>query len=149
MTSLELGGKYRREDIPQYFGLSFNQGLWHSGHVCPKSMTDQILLVTLDKQGHVSDYRDVIDWNNGFIRWSSQNSTSKSNKRGQQIINHVAERRKIHLFVRKHKLHNKKAANFTYLGTVTYDSHYGDKPMKVKFALAPYWMGETESVVTE
>jgi len=143
-----INGKYFREEIPQQFGLEFNQGLWHSGHVCPRAITDQILLVTLDKQGHVSDYRDVIDWENGFIRWSSQNSTSPSNKRGQQIINHVKEKRVIHLFVRNHKLKNGKAAKFTYLGHVRYVSHYGSKPMKVKFALTDA-IGGSAADITE
>jgi superfamily II DNA or RNA helicase/SOS-response transcriptional repressor LexA len=47
---LMLHKSVKREDIPPLFGLEFNSGLWNSGHVCPKEIDDQILLVTLNKR---------------------------------------------------------------------------------------------------
>ena len=46
-----------RKDIPPLFGLEFNTGLWQAGHVCPKDIADQILLVTLNRQGVIAFQR--------------------------------------------------------------------------------------------
>ena len=43
--------------------------------------------------------------------------------------------RKIHLFVREHKLAAGKAAPFVYFGPVNYQSHQGSEPMSVVFTL--------------
>ncbi len=48
---LQLHQSFMRADIPPLFGLEFNKAIWETGHVCPKNTTDQILLVTLNKQG--------------------------------------------------------------------------------------------------
>jgi len=133
---LHLHQSFMREDIPLLFGLEFNRGLWNSGHVCPSGQLDQYLLVTLNKQGKIKDhqYHDYFIDKDQF-HWQSQNSTSPASSKGRSIINHMSNDSKVHLFVRKNKLINKKAAPFTYCGTVTYSEHNSTKPMNVKWHL--------------
>ena len=141
---LEINKQYKRDEIPKYFGLEFNQGSWCNGHVCPKDITDQILFVTVKKSdlyvyNHGEStgrehYEDKI--NTKTVQWSSQASTTEDSKKGSGIINHEKNGSKIHLFVRETKLNSLgKASAFKYLGTVKYTSHTGEKPMNIRFKL--------------
>ena len=140
---LHLHKSFMRAEIPGLFGLEFNKGAWEAGHVCPKNHDDQFLLVTLNKQGKIADhqYHDYFS-NTETFNWQSQNMTGPSTSRGQRIINHQANISKLHLFVRKNKLEDKKAAPFYYCGTLNYESHKGEKPMSVittlDYALSNY-----------
>jgi SOS-response transcriptional repressor LexA len=133
---LALRTELMREDIPGLFGLAFNRGAWEAGHVCPKVISDQILLITLNKQGKQSEhqYHDYFLGPDTF-HWQSQNSTIPTNKRGLGIINHEANGSAIHLFVRKTKLRAKTASPFYYLGQAVYESHKNSGPMDVIFKL--------------
>ena len=128
---LYLHQRYMREEIPPLFNLSFNNS-WQQGHVCPKAINEQILLVTLNKRNHSKEHR----YHDYFIdsqtfHWQSQNRSSPANSFGQKIINHESDRSDVHLFVRKHKMAGKKAAPFVYLGQLTYKEHSGAKPMNI------------------
>jgi superfamily II DNA or RNA helicase/SOS-response transcriptional repressor LexA len=125
-----------RENIPSLFGHAFNRGLWESGHILLKENKDQILLVTLNKQGKIAGHR----YHDYFIdeshfHWQSQNSTTPENKRGIAIINHAKDNSRIHLFVRKYKLAGKTAAPFYYCGTLQYQQHKNSAPMSVIWEL--------------
>jgi len=135
-VDFHLGKQLMREEIPPLFGMEYNIGLWNSGHVCPKDIADQILLVTLNKQGKLVDHR----YHDYFIdashfHWQSQNSTTPSSKKGMAIIDHERDNSNIHLFVRKHKLAGKKGAPFVYCGAVNYQKHTGSAPMSVIWEL--------------
>jgi hypothetical protein len=129
---LYLHRRYMREEIPELFGLEFNKGSWEQGHVCPKAIEEQILLVTLNKRNHGPQHR----YHDYFIdpktfHWQSQNRSSAQDFSGKKIINHAVDGSEVHLFVRKHKMAGKKAAPFAYLGQLSYKSHTGAKPMNV------------------
>ena len=134
---LQKGKNYMRASIPPLFDLEFNQGLWNSGHVCPKAINDQILLVTMNKKNiyRYLDNSDYHDKANGktFI-WSSQASTTVASKKGQAVINHIQNNSSIHIFVRNSKLDKSgKAAPFEYFGKLQYISHNGECPISFKF----------------
>lgn len=133
---LYLHRSFMRSEIPPLFGLEFNKGVWEQGHVCPKAIEDQILLVTLNKRSHSKEHRyhDYFADSKTF-HWQSQNRSNEDNRSGQKIIHHGANQSAVHLFVRKHKLSNKKAAPFIYLGKVRYQSHTGGGPMSVIWAM--------------
>ena len=105
---LYLHRSYMRAEIPPLFGLEFNKGVWEQGHVCPKAIDEQILLVTLNKRNHNKEHRyhDYFKDSNIF-HWQSQNRSTEENNSGLKIINHVVNQSSVHLFVRKHKLANK------------------------------------------
>lgn len=127
---------FQREEIPALFGLEFNSGLWHSGHVRPRAIDDQILLVTLNKQGKAASqqYHDYFIDRRTF-HWQTQAATKVRSAKGQAIITHQQQNSRVHLFVRKHKLERGKSAPFIYCGRVSYKEHDGEKPMNVVWQL--------------
>lgn len=129
---LSVGQEFKRADIPELFGATFNPGNWHSGHVVLKDKKVHVLLVTLNKQGKASEhkYHDYFIDKNHFY-WQSQNSTTPENKRGRELIDHEKLGIGIHLFIRENKLANKKSAPFRYYGPVYYKEHEGSAPMNV------------------
>lgn len=133
---LQLHKAFPRADIPPLFGLEFNKAIWETGHVCPKEISDQILLVTLSKRGKNANeqYHDYFIDASTF-HWQSQNSTATSGKRGKGIVGHKQQGSAIHLFIRKHKLLNGKAAPFIYCGQVDYEKHESERPMNVFWKL--------------
>ena len=64
------------------------------------------------------------------LQWESQASTAAESLKGRRLRGVIDTPRTIHLFV-QYESHQK----FTYLGPVTYVSHEGEKPMRVRFAL--------------
>jgi superfamily II DNA or RNA helicase/HKD family nuclease len=133
---LQLHKSFMRADIPPLFGLEFNKAIWETGHVCPKEITGQILLVTLNKQGknRNEQYHDYFIDEETF-HWQSQNSAGPTGKKGKGIIEHRAQGSEVHLFVRKNKLQDGKAGPFSYCGMVDYQSHKSEKPMNVTWRL--------------
>ena len=133
---LQLHQKFMRADIPPLFGLVFNKAIWETGHVCPQNTKDQILLVTLNKQGKNKNeqYHDFFKDEETF-HWQSQNSTGPTGKRGKGIVEHQAQGSRVLLFVRKNKLQDGKAAPFIYCGEVDYQGHKSEKPMNVIWRL--------------
>ena len=133
---LEVGQKFMREDIPVLFGEQFNPGSWNLGHVSIEHQKVQVLLVTLNKQGHADDHHYFDHWvDEKTFHWQTQNATTPHSKRGQHIIQHEKLGYSIHLFVRDQKLHGGKAAPFVYFGKVQYCSHTGSAPMSVVLEL--------------
>ncbi|TGD72519.1 DUF3427 domain-containing protein [Mangrovimicrobium sediminis] len=133
---LQLHQAFLRADIPPLFGLEFSKAIWETGHVCPKEISEQILLVTLNKQGKNANeqYHDYFLDDHTF-HWQSQNSTAPGGKRGKGIVEHKRLGSAVHLFIRKHKLLDGKAAPFIYCGRVDYESHNSEKPMNVTWKL--------------
>lgn len=133
---MAINQSFMREDIPQLFGDTFNQGKWNVGHVTLAEQKVHILLVTLNKSGKALDHRYLDHWiDANHFHWQSQNATAPHNKRGQDIIEHAKRGIGIHLFVRENKLLNGKAAPFVYHGALRYQSHTGSSPMSVVFEL--------------
>ena len=125
-----------RAEIPPVFDLEFVSAYWNTGHACPRDSGEQFLLVTLNKRGAAKDYRyEDYFIDQSTFHWQSQNSTGPTGKRGRDVINHIANRERVHLFIRKHKLLRQKAAPFVYCGTVTYASYTGANPMNVTWHL--------------
>ena len=131
---LHLHKTMMREQIPALFGMTFNKGLWQSWHICPKSQANQILLVTLNKQGLTRGYNDYFQ-TPVLFHWQSQDSTAVSSSKGQRIIHHQDNGGLVHLFVRKTKMDGSKAAPFIYCGLVDYQSHQSERPMNVIWKL--------------
>lgn len=131
---MAMGRSFMREEIPELFGEKFSPGNWNSGHVVFSDRKIHILLVTLNKQGKSDQHRYHDYWiDKHNFHWQSQNSTTPSSKKGQDIIEHVKREICIHLFVRETKLNAGKGAPFVYHGKVTYLSHTGSSPMSVIF----------------
>ena len=125
---------YMREDIPPLFGLEFNTGSWNQGFVAAGKHV--FLLVTLEKGGLNKDHR----YGDRFVspelfQWQSQNRTKRASTHGRLIQNHRTTGTLVHLFVRKSKLVDGKAAPFVYGGELEFDKWDGDAPITVDWRL--------------
>jgi hypothetical protein len=125
---------YLREDIPPLFGLAFSTGSWNQGFVVAER--NVFLLVTLEKGGLHRDHR----YEDRFLspelfQWQSQNQTKREDARGQLLRDHRISGTRVHLFVRKNKLVDGKAAPFVYCGEVDFQKWHGDNPVTVEWRL--------------
>ena len=107
---------------------------WREGvRWLPDERTDA-LLVTLNKaEGNFSPttaYRDYAVTRTLF-HWESQSTTSPESPTGQRYQNHVAEGSRVMLFARM----SQADRDFWFLGTATYVSHDGRRPMAVVWKL--------------
>lgn len=101
----------------------------------PEKQVD-IFFITLNKSD--KDYSPTTMYNdysinNTLFHWQSQSTTADTSATGKRYINHAQQGSKILLFVREFKADKiaNSAAPYTYLGTATYVSHTGSKPMNV------------------
>jgi hypothetical protein len=90
-----------------------------------------VIIVKLDTSGAKTEHQ----YDNQFIdrstfAWTSQNMMKPDNPAGRKVLNHAAEGRSLHLFV-KPGSHDPAV----YLGTVNVKAHTGSGPMSVTFGL--------------
>lgn len=134
----ELHRRYSREQIPKLFGQEFSQALWNSGFVVvtPDQPRHLCLLVTINKDNMLANhqYPDELITPDQF-RWISQNRTRQNSAHGKLIRDHVALGVVVHLFVRRDKKRDGRAAPFSYLGPAVFDSWEGDQPITVTWRL--------------
>ena len=125
---------YKREDIPPLFGFTFTTGAWNQGFVTKDRHV--FLMVTLNKGGLSKEhqYLDHFLASDRF-HWTSQNQTKQDSKHGRLIQDHHNKDVAIHLFIRKLKVLDGKAAPFVYCGRVDYESWEGEQPISVIWRL--------------
>jgi hypothetical protein len=125
---------YLREEIPPLFGLAFNTATWNAGFV--KQPGHLFLLVTLDKQDMSRDFR----YEDRFIapdvfQWQSQNRTTQRGAHGQDLRLHHERGLDVHLFVRRNKKIDGKAAPFVYCGEVDFLNWENEAPITIRWKL--------------
>jgi len=133
---LTLWQEYQRDQIAPHFGAVFNTGSWNAGIVVLKGVRAMILLVTMDK-GSMSvggHYADQFAGPTRFV-WQTQNSTRRDDLRGR-IICGAETGWTVHLFLRKSKLRDGRAAPFRYAGPVRFAGWEGEAPMTVQWDMA-------------
>jgi superfamily II DNA or RNA helicase/HKD family nuclease len=130
---LTLWQEYQREQIARHFGAVFNTGSWNAGIVVLKDVQAMILLVTMDK-GSMSvgaHYADQFASPARFV-WQTQTSTRRDDMRGR-IISGAEPGWTMHLFLRKSKLRDGRAAPFRYAGPVRFAGWEREAPMTVQW----------------
>ena len=133
---LTLWQEYQRDQIAPYFGAVFNTGSWNAGIVVLKGVRAMILLVTMDK-GSMSvggHYADQFASPTRFV-WQTQTSTRRDDLRGR-IVSGAEPGWTIHLFLRKSKLRDGRAAPFRYAGPVRFAGWDGEAPITVQWEIA-------------
>lgn len=97
-----------------------------------------VLFITLNKSDKyyspTTMYNDY-SINERQFHWQSQSTTSDTSGTGLRYIHHQKNGSKIALFVREFKQDRIGAAPYTYLGTATYATHTGSKPMNITWKL--------------
>lgn len=130
---LHLHGTYSKDEILAAYGME-RPRFWVAGvRWFPDEQTD-IFLVTINKtEQHFSPqtmYSDRAISPTEF-QWESQNSTREASTIGQRYIHHVDQGSSIQLFIRENR-----EEPFTYAGPMTYESHEGERPMRIRWKLA-------------
>ena len=99
-----------------------------------------VLFVTLNKSD--KDYSPTTMYNDYSIseklfHWQSQSTTAENSATGQRYIHHREKGSKVLLFVREFKADRCSggAAAYTYLGTASYVTHSGSRPMNITWKL--------------
>lgn len=134
-VSIQPYRRYKRDAIPNLFGLQYTQMTWGQGFVSQGKHV--FLFVTLDKTDHDEEfqYRDHFLSPNEF-EWQSQNRTTQKSNHGQLIKDHEQLGVAIHLFVRaKAKTREGKGETFLYCGLLDFESWSGEKPITVRWRL--------------
>lgn len=135
-TGPVLWKPYMRQSIPPLFGLEFNKAVWEQGWVPRPDRKLIALLVTLEKDRMQAAHR----YADRFLapdrfQWQSQNRTTRDSATGRMIENHQELGLAVHLFVRRTKLIEGKAAPFIYCGELEYQGWDRDKPITVWWKL--------------
>jgi superfamily II DNA or RNA helicase len=141
-TGLSLHCTYSRDQI--FAGL----GHWtpeksheagkREGVLFLKDKNLDIFLITLNKsEKHFSPSTMYKDYaiNEMLFHWQSQSTTSASSPTGQRYINHEELGSKVLLFVREFDKINNVSQPYVCLGTASYVSHSGSKPMSIVWRL--------------
>jgi len=126
-----LHQQFRRDDIPPLYGQTYNPGNWNSGHV---TLDNQriVLLTTLDKTAMSAGSQYVDRFVSPEIfEWTSQEKTTRGDKKGGGLIEAMEAGTEVHLWVRG----SKREGVFTYCGLVVMVSSEGEAPMRVRWRL--------------
>ncbi|MEV5708639.1 DUF3427 domain-containing protein [Actinoallomurus sp. NPDC052274] len=130
---LRLHATYTKDEILAAFGMEKPRS-WVAGvRWMPEEQAD-IFFVTINKtEEHFSPqtmYSDRAISPTEF-QWESQHLTREVSETGQRYIHHAERGSSVHLFIREHK-----GDPFTYAGPMTYRSHDGERPMRIRWQLA-------------
>jgi hypothetical protein len=138
-TALWLHARYSRDEACAAFGVSDPSAV-QGGVRWVEAEKADIFFVTLTKtEQHYSPTTMYADraLSPDLFQWESQNSTRAAGTVGQRYINHVAHESTVHLFLRDSKEQDGAlgAPPYLYAGTMRYQSHVGERPMRVLWRL--------------
>jgi superfamily II DNA or RNA helicase len=130
---LHLHATYTKDEILAAYGMEKPRS-WMAGvRWMPDEQAD-IFFVTINKtEQHFSPqtmYSDRAISPTEF-QWESQHVTREASETGQRYIHHADRGSTVHLFLRENK-----GDPFTYAGPMTYKSHEGERPMRIRWELA-------------
>jgi hypothetical protein len=134
---LRLHARYTRNELLAALGEKTVERPteWREGVRWVDRYNLDVFLVTLNKSArHFSPttrYRDYPISPNLF-HWESQSTTRESSPTGQRYINHKQRGSRVLLFVRESDVGESLGAEpFLFLGTASYVSHQGERPMAI------------------
>ncbi len=136
-SPLYLHCNYTRDQILVAFDYLTPGNVREGVKYIPDKKID-LLFITLNKsEEHYSPstmYRDY-SISDLLFHWQSQSTTSEDSATGQRYVNHSRNGGKIVLFVRENREDMAGASPYTFLGTASYLSHTGSRPMNVVWKL--------------
>ena len=141
-TPLTLHGIYTRDQI--FAGLGqFTATVkpargQREGVIFFREKNLDVFFITLNKtEEHYSPTTMYEDYaiNEELFHWQSQSTTSAESPTGQRYIHHTEQGTQVLLFVREYKKLKNRAEPYTCLGTATYVSHEGSRPMNIVWRL--------------
>jgi hypothetical protein len=135
---LHVHARYSRVEAEAAFGGEF-KGQPNGVTWLPEERAD-LLFVDLEKtEKHRSEstrYADRVITPSLF-QWESQNATKADSAAGRRYVGHTQMGTSVHLFVRERKKADGSLGvpAFCYLGPARYESHTGEKPMRIHWRL--------------
>jgi hypothetical protein len=133
---LAIHGRYTRTEILGAFdvGTGVKPATWQSGVWWDENSQTDLLAFTLDKSAGsfspTTRYRDYAI-SPELIHWESQSVTSLDSETGRRYINQAENGTNVVLFARL----NPDDRAFWCLGTATYVSHEGERPIAITWRL--------------
>ena len=138
-VALRVHARYSRDEACIAFGVADPSSL-REGVKWVEGERADLFFVTLTKtEQHYSAttmYQDRAITPSLF-QWESQSTTSTQSPTGQRYVHHAERGSSVHLFVRESKESDGDlgAPPYLYAGPMTYVSHTGDRPMRVRWHL--------------
>ena len=137
---LDLYCTYTHEQLLIAMDFMNPSSVWGVGVKWLPQKNLDVFFITLNKSD--KDYSPTTMYqdysiNEQFFHWQSQSTISECSPTGQRYIHHAERGSRILLFVREFKKDSITgcAEAYTYLGTATYVSHEGEKPMNITWKL--------------
>jgi hypothetical protein len=136
---LHVHARYSRDEALTAFGME-NPNSVREGVKWLEEEGADVFFVTLTKvENHYSPstmYADRAISPTRF-QWESQNRTSVTSETGQRYINHRQLGSSVHLFLRETKSPDGDLGTppYFYAGTMQYESHSGDRPIRIVWRL--------------
>ncbi|MBO4208346.1 DUF3427 domain-containing protein [Micromonospora echinofusca] len=137
---LRVHARYSRNEACAGFGMP-NPGQLREGvKWLPDEQADLFFVTLVKSDRHYSPSTRYADRavSAEVFQWESQSTTSTRSATGQRYVQHAARGSTVHLFVRETKVADGilGAPPYLYAGPMTYLSHTGDRPMRIRWRLA-------------
>jgi len=137
---LHVHARYSREEALAAFGMTDLAGTFGSGVRWVPDERADLFFVTLTKsEGHFSPTTMYADSaiTPTLFQWESQNTTTDASPVGQRYVHHRERGSSVHLFVRESKTADGSLGvpPYLYAGPMTYQSHAGNRPMRILWRL--------------
>ncbi|MER7442297.1 DUF3427 domain-containing protein [Micromonospora avicenniae] len=132
---LHVHAQYTRNEACAAFGMPNPGSLREGVKWLPNEQADLFFVTLVKSEQHYSPTTMYADRaiTETLFQWESQSTTSSASATGQRYINHEKLGSTVHLFVRETKVAegNLGAPPYLYAGPMTYETHTGDRPMRV------------------
>ncbi|RKN20127.1 DUF3427 domain-containing protein [Micromonospora musae] len=132
---LRVHARYSRNEACAAFGMPNPGSLREGVKWLPDAQVDLFFVTLVKSEGHYSPTTMYADRaiTETLFQWESQSTTSTNSVTGQRYINHKKLGSTVHLFVRETKVADRDlgAPPYLYAGPMTYESHIGDRPMRI------------------
>ena len=137
-SPLDLHCTYTRDQLLVGLGMLYPASMREGVKWMPNIRCD-VFTITLNKSDR--DYSpttmyDDYSINEHLFHWQSQSTTSAESPTGQRYQLHGTAGHQVLLFVREYKQDGYGGSSpYTYLGTASYISHEGSRPMSIIYRL--------------
>ncbi|GAA2493565.1 DUF3427 domain-containing protein [Winogradskya humida] len=139
VSPLRLHARYSKNEICAAFGMTDPSNMREGVKWLPDENADFFLVTLTKTEQHYSPttmYQDVAITDSLF-QWESQSTTSTASATGQRYVHHFKRGSSVHLFLRdvKDADGDLGVPPFLYAGTMVYERHSGDRPMRIEWRL--------------
>ncbi|MEU7608850.1 DUF3427 domain-containing protein [Micromonospora sp. NPDC049204] len=133
---LRVHARYSRNEACAAFGMTNPGSLREGVKWLPDAGADLFFVTLVKSEAHYSPTTMYADRaiTDTLFQWESQSTTSAASATGQRYVSSGST---VHLFVRETRIADRDlgAPPYLYAGTMTYESHTGDRPMRVLWRL--------------